>query len=596
MKIPSSIRKRKEWSVLWNVLRTMLAGTAICMVTGLPLNNPTAFVTALAFLILFSKESKWKEDKKQKLFANITGGVYAVMAMLGSYSTWMAFDFVVKGNRIINVMVVASGLFFLSVSSVKAILHFLEKRNPVQGDSKKNDGRLWGLLCYGLILGFWMIYFIAFYPALRTDDSVNQMQQVLGEIPYSNHHPLIHTLFLKIIFDTVFTLFGKQNVAIAATTLVQMLILAGIYTYMLIVIRKAGTHKYYNLSVLVYVALFPVNAFFAVTMWKDVLFGGFVLLFLIYIWQISRMRKDSFGGAKEILLWTAFFFCGVLLSLWRSNGFYAYIFCVPFFLISSAFRKRKIPLAAICVLTVVSVSLIKGPVMDRLQVIQPDFVEHISIPIQQVSRVIVDRGERLSEEERSLISEVINPEQVSTTYLSYISDPMKNMIRMGNAEYLTTHKAEFFQLWIRLGVKYPDVYLKAAIDATNGYWNPNVKYWVTANEITTLPVYEDSLVPGLVGILNEINIVAANIPLLSVWWKIGFYVWAEMFCLFYCLKTKKNIAVFMPLVAIFLTLIAATPVAAEFRYGYPFVTALPFLLAVTFPQSGLCRSKVEAAE
>ncbi len=46
----------------------------------------------------------------------------------------------------------------------------------------------------------WLPYFLYQYPGIMTPDSVNQFEQVLGLIPYSNHHPWVHTLLIGLIY------------------------------------------------------------------------------------------------------------------------------------------------------------------------------------------------------------------------------------------------------------------------------------------------------------------------------------------------------------------------------------------------------------
>lgn len=588
--------KRKECIVIWNIFRAVIACAALCISTGISLKNASTFAITIAFLFLFSIENQFKADKRQTVFANIAGGVYSLLATLGSYNTWQFFDMGFGCKKVITLIMVFAGLYVLITSLVKTAFVLLDKNEPKKGDSIKKGMLLYVVSCFCIIFFCWMLYFVAYYPALRTNDSLNQMKQVLGTVAYSNHHPIIHTMFLKVIYDAVFALLGNENMAIASTTLVQLLLLDSIFTYMLYVMKKHGFHKYFLLCTLVFIAFFPINGLFAVTMWKDVLFGGFVLLFILVLWQIIRINSETKIDLAQIGLWALLFLSGLLICLWRSNGFYAYVFCIPFFLLSRAFRKRKLCFAGICFVTVVSVLIIKGPVMERLEVVQPDFVEHISVPIQHISRVIVERNGQLPENDMELLRNVINPEEVKDAYLPYISDPMKKLIRNGNPDYLNTHKADFLKLWIRWGLKYPNIYLKAQIDISNGFWYPNVNYWVSADEITSLSVYETSLCPGLLGILKKINLTAGNLPLISILWKIGFYIWAELFCLLYCIKSKKSIILFLPLMAIFLSLLVATPVAAEFRYGYAFVTSLPFLIGTSFPQLNAYSQAKESTE
>ena len=51
-----------------------------------------------------------------------------------------------------------------------------------------------------LCLLCWLHYFLAYYPGILSSDSIDQLQQVIGVLQYSNHHPWIHTLFIGLIY------------------------------------------------------------------------------------------------------------------------------------------------------------------------------------------------------------------------------------------------------------------------------------------------------------------------------------------------------------------------------------------------------------
>ena len=66
------------------------------------------------------------------------------------------------------------------------------------------------------------------------------------------------------------------------------------------------------------------------------------------------------------------------------------------------------------------VLFIKGPVMDYYKVEQPDFVESVSIPLQQVGRVIAT-GQELTPAREELIRKVIKIEYVPELYFISIT-------------------------------------------------------------------------------------------------------------------------------------------------------------------------------
>ena len=49
--------------------------------------------------------------------------------------------------------------------------------------------------------------------------------------------------------------------------------------------------------------------------------------------------------------------------------------------------------------------IMKGPVLNMLQVSDPDILESLAIPIQQIARVITD-GDDLTKEQEAILSQV----------------------------------------------------------------------------------------------------------------------------------------------------------------------------------------------
>ena len=123
------------------------------------------------------------------------------------------------------------------------------------------------------------------------------------------------------------------------------------------------------------------------------------------------------------------------------------------------------------IIVIVLSVFLKYPVLKSLNVKQPDTIESLSIPAQQIARVITDE-EDITIEQKELLSELIDIDEIPTYYVSYFSDPIKNLVReKGNQEYLKEHSNEYLNLYIQLGLKYPQKYIEAWVDQTRGYWN-----------------------------------------------------------------------------------------------------------------------------
>ena len=157
--------------------------------------------------------------------------------------------------------------------------------------------------------------------------------------------------------------------------------------------------------------------------------GAIVLLFSVILWKMECNEQTKVD-------WILFFITGILISLLRSNGFYAYVLCIPFIIFFM--KKKRVQTGLICIATVFLVMFVKGPVMEHYKVVQPDTIEALSIPAQHIARVITDGGE-LTQEQEELLSKVVDLERVPKEYDSTISDPIKTLVReKGNQDFQNT--------------------------------------------------------------------------------------------------------------------------------------------------------------
>lgn len=430
------------------------------------------------------------------------------------------------------------------------------------------------LCAFLLCMLCWLPYFLYQYPGIMTPDSLNQFEQVLGVIPYSNHHPFMHTLLIKLLYTIGLKITGSMLISLSFYTFFQMCMLSLCISYFI------GTLKQYRIKpvicfvITLFYALVPYHAVFSVTIWKDILFAAAVLGF-----GCALLRLFIKTGIFDLFV---FGICGLALCLFRSNGWYAFLLCLPFLFFH--FRKKKKRLYPVLCAILLAAVVIKYPVMNRLHVVQPDLVESLSIPIQQVTAVICNDRE-LTSKEKALIEQVVDLTYIKDLYDPYFADNIKELVRAGNQEYLAAHKGEFFQLWASLLLRYPGDYLTAYIHQTYGYWYPDSFYLVAEAEgvsASSLGVSHTPLIGGpFVVKAKEISIkLGGMLPLYGTLWSMGVVCWALIFCIgcAFIRNEKKKLILYLPSAALLLTVLIATPVATEFRYVYFMVLSLPFYL------------------
>ena len=270
------------------------------------------------------------------------------------------------------------------------------------------------------------------------------------------------------------------------------------------------------------------------------------------------------------------------MSLWRTNGLLA--FGVTFLVLALLLRKSQPRLLKVMLGVLVACWFLMYPFLTLLGIGQTHFVEVLSIPLQQIARVIT-QGRTLTPEQTDLLGQILILDRVSQVYDPLTVDPIKyEAFQYGNQEYFLNHLWEYGKLYLQLGLQYPADYLKAWIDETKGYWNGGYFYW-----IYTQGIHEN--VYGLVASYGS-NPVASlyaalfryveKLEILQPFTSIGLQVWAIVSCtLVNALKKRRELLLGIPLVVLAAGLWIGTPVYAEFRYAYPFFLAAPFLIAVT---------------
>lgn len=435
-----------------------------------------------------------------------------------------------------------------------------------------------------LCLLCWLPYYLYQYPGIMTPDSINQFEQVLGVIPYNNHHPFAHTMVFALLYKAAFALTGDMVVSVGFYTFAQMCLLSAGMAFFISTLRQQRIRPFVLLLLTAFYALIPYHAVFSVTIWKDIPFAAAVLFFNCLLLRL--ILRGSLLLHERILL----LFSGMMICLFRSNGWYAFLVVVPFLLFF--FRKQKRQVYPCLLVTLLLCVLIKYPVMNHFQVTQPDLIESLCIPTQQIAAVLCNDRE-LTGEERGLIESVVDLTYIKELYNPTFADNMKELVRAGDQEYLASHKKEFFKLWVSLGLRYPGDYLDAYIQQTYGYWYPDSFYLVAEAEgvsATELGVSTRHLIGGpLVVKGKELAIKLGSIvPIYGTLWSMGVACWVLLFSMGTVLvrRETRKLLCYLPSVLLLFTVLIATPVATEFRYVYFMVYSMPFyLMAAMLPYS-----------
>lgn len=410
------------------------------------------------------------------------------------------------------------------------------------------------------------------YPGVLTSDSISQLEQFLyGH--YSNHHPIFHTMLIHLFVSVGMFIWNDMNAAVALYSMFSIIFMATCFSYALKTLADMQVPKKIIIMVFLFYLLMPYHIMYSFTMWKDVIFGGFVLLF-----TLSFFRVYTYLG-NNLFNHVIFFASSVGVCLFRSNGIFAYalVFICTIILFWNSNKKSII----IMFLSLFLSMLIKQFGLASLGVAGPDTIEMLSIPAQQIARVIATDND-LKEKERELIGELVDFEAIPQIYSRIGSDPVKNHIRnVGNQYLLQDRKWDYLKVYISIGIKHPVTYLTAWIDETRGFWNAGYDYWrwldwVDDNDYGIERVVISS---GFNKFIDEYLTIYTDLPILRLLLCIGLVVWMNLISLYISIvrKDKVGIVASVPILAIVLSLIISTPVFAEFRYIYSAFCCIPII-------------------
>ena len=564
------------------LVAAVVSVSAISVFSGTSTTNIFPLLFLIAFYNLFKSVSFIKE-KKVIIVSNVLGVIYTISLVFTSLSYILSLSNITE--RIGTFILYCVGFYFLFKNIIAFLcLNLLKRYVFMDWKYTKKRSVILFFIFTAVMLLCWLPYFLKDFPANVTSDSNTQLLQAIGKEPLSNHHPVAHTLVIRLFFKLGMLLFNNQNLALATYSVCQAILLSMSFAFLLITMYKYNVNKIIMAVTLVFYAVTPYHAVYSMTMWKDIWFGGIVLVLTTTIWRVIK-HFEAENKNTPIFETVLLLIFGVAMCLFRSNGWYAYLVFAPF--VFFVFKKKSLCIALTALAVIPIAFIVKGPIYNSLNVIEVDTIESLSIPAQHIARAITD-GAELTDEQEALLSEVVDISEIPNRYQGVISNPIKNLVReTDNQDFIDKNKGKFLKLWIDLGIKNPKSYLMAQIDQTYGYWYPDVQYWVIAEEFsnTDMDYYRDPILPqDTVEEFNEYVNSYRKIPLYGLLWSIGAFTWVFIFSGGLCYIKQKNIYLIMyiPMLAILGTLIIATPVYAEFRYIYPIFTTMPLFLAAPF--------------
>ena len=532
-------------------------------------------------------------DKRLVRHALIWGALLAVSYVMG---VRLGTDETIFGG-VSSMLKSLAAAACLSVAAASCAAPILRHQGLSAGKEQSAVGKRYPVWQAGLFYGVvillcWLPVFLAYYPSVFAYDAEGQLYQVIAG-DYSTHHPLLHTLFLGAFFRLGGAL-GSYATGMAVHSVGQMLLMACAFALVLSYLYKKEIPRWQRFLLLAFYALFPTNSVLALSTTKDVLFSALVLLYTIALYEMICDKKMHIN-AKDAGVYVVL---SVLLLLFRNNAVYAFLVSMPFVYAGcrkwcdTGKSKRKTSGAWGCLMLSVAALIFFVVCSMGLRMAVHAHSgsprEMLSVPLQQMARTRVSKEQQIEPELRQELDKYIPADWVFAAYDPHLADPVKNRA------VIHDDPAGLIKTWIRLGMKYPAVYVDAFLDNCVGYWyledishaqiygiGTESGFGYLSTDTRIMPagceIIPHSYLPGLRCLMEKIvsDNAYQRIPVLRIIFAPAFYWWLLCLYIAVALYRRKYIMILPAafLVAYYLTLLLSPTVLI--RYMYPFVVTVP---------------------
>ena len=474
---------------------------------------------------------------------------------------------------------------------------------------KLGDGKLF-FIVWTFIFASWIPAYLVLYPGVLSYDIVSQVGSALGEIT-NNHHPVLHTWLIRIFMKLGDNLFSGYEYGIGLLSLLQMVILSYALARLVMLLKKKNVPILIVMLTALFSAIWFMNACLSVTMVKDTLHAAFLVLFACHFTEIAT-NPSEYSRRKQNLLFLPFI--GFFMCAFRNNGIHIYIFCFAVLLVLriSQIKKAKTYIALIVaiLLPVFMYKIYTGPVFTAFDIKQGEVREALSVPIQQLQRVAVNKANELTSEQTDLMLYYITDLawrewSPGREYDPFFADPAKSCFI---SEHYNNNPIAFWKFYFQIGEQFTKEYVVAFLSNTLGYWYPGYyKFSYVMYENYPPETFVEPLERKSIGNLQVLKKYYESVctsdfwrktPVLRLFFVPGFTLWHLIYALVLAWRKRgfftKVLPLFLPLIAQYGIMILSP--MSSFRYSWPFYLMLPLAFIAIFDNTESLILKDKGAE
>ena len=525
----------------------------------------------------------------------LTGGRrnWGEYVLSGLFALCMLFSFAVQKTDSVSVLwanttqlfkavVMWAGFVPLWVGMIRAAdagLDWLKKQKPFAFRRPLLTPML-------IMLAVWMPQAIIRYPGAVIFDTVHQLQEFFGDLPFTAMNPPGHTALIG-WFVQLGDWLGCAHFGFFMVTLLQMIALSWILAWLLCVLQRLKMPAPLIWAMLACNALLPTYSAYATTVLKDTACTIGVLLFMVQT-ALLIIRPEIFWEKKGrgLVLWAA---SGAFAILMRKNGIGMIAPTMAVAGIYALCRRewkpvhRWLPLVS-GILAIVIANGSLNLITAKYDVGGGSIREILSIPFQQTARVL--REHEVPQEEIDIINEVLDASVIGDAYTSHISDDVKNTFR---EDVTTQEMLAYAKVWASHLIRYPSTSLDALFGMTHTIFSPtgvhddfydvkvmqsfNGGKWHMDEWLYTCPLSEYRMP------LKWLYMLSLQLPGIGMLLNLGAHVIATIVLGYLSFRKNRRLwIVWMPAL-LCLGMLLFSPITC-IRYALPIYYAVPMLIAV----------------
>ena len=555
----------------------------------------TMMAITTIFIYLFYK----KYSKKLHPLKHILAVIFSLCCVIGnSYQEISSWNLVFSTVPLFLISIMQVFCYYYLIKSIFCFIDtLLERKKTIKVNTNNKLVKLFQehpfLFSLIVMLLFWLIYMIAFYPLILSKDPSFQIKQFFNvktkyidyviplsdKVNLTNHHPVFHTMLLGGSIK-LGRLLGSDNLGLFIYAIMQSITLASSLAYTIYYLYKKKKSLVLSFILLMIYSLVPMFPFYAMSAVKDTLYTAVIIFFVITLFTILDDKEIKTSKYVVLLL------LSILLYLLRNNGIYVVVGTI---LVLAIYRRKEFIYLTAVLLFVISTYISYDKILlPALKIPAGSIRETLSVPFQQTARYVKEHGDSIPLEDKKKIDKVLEYDTLKDRYNPNLADPVKNKYN----KYTTKKELkDYFGVWKKELLKHPDTYIEATLNNTFGYFYPDTSNWyIYSGKNNNKLITEDNLVNyhynklvPLRIVLSAYGIIFPYIPLIGLISNIGFSAMLLLTIIVYLLisKDRKYIIAMLPSL-LSLAICFISPANTYFRYSMPFTFLIPFYVSYVY--------------